>query len=197
VAGNDRAYVYEDPTVVSRMLVGVALVDVAIFLFYAWVSLDVAGPGPDPNAGLVSAAVMLFILASASALLGLIWVWAVSTNAHGFGRPMRWSRFAAVFWFLVPLVMWVLPYQALAEIWDVSQDGLPRRRSKWPLMVWWGLFCAAFFVTYVTLTTSQTPVEPYLQAARGLSLAATAAAFVPVVLSVRVMQVARHAAARA
>jgi hypothetical protein len=72
-------------------------------------------------------------------LLGLVsipfWILRSSNNAHVFKPQMRFSVFGALWWYVIPLANLLLPFRAMAEIWDVS-DLRGTRRSD-PILNWW------------------------------------------------------------
>jgi hypothetical protein len=84
----------------------------------------------------------------ATGVLTIIWTFRIAKNVRAFGRATTWSPLFAIFgWFLPPLVLYVIPFLVLRELWKASEptvvDGSDswRRASDNPVLwVWFALF---------------------------------------------------------
>ncbi|MGH1343032.1 MAG: DUF4328 domain-containing protein [Nannocystales bacterium] len=107
-------------------------------------------------------------------------------NARALGGPehgMTVSPGWTVGWFFIPFANWVRPYQAVREIWNVSE---PERSG--PVALWWGLWLTVSFGGRVVARISNT-AETWEEIARanwlnfvhsGVSIAAAVAVFLVV-----------------
>lgn len=92
---------------------------------------------------LVSVAVLL-----ATGVLTIIWMYRMAANVRAFGRATTWHPLFAVFgWLLPPLVLYVIPFLVLRELWKASAptevdggEGWKRERDNPVLWVWFVLF---------------------------------------------------------
>ena len=124
--------------------------------------------------------------------LTLVWTWRVSTNAHSFRPNMEMSRLGSIGWYVVPIFFLFKPYQAMAEIWRVSETEAKKgahRIVNW----WWGAFLLSNILGYMVLSPAGARLKPWL----GIS-SDVCGVFVSLFLMVMVtrlsrMQVAKHA----
>lgn len=102
----------------------------------------------------------------AAGIVTVIWMFRMAKNIRAVGRSTTWSPLFAIFgWFLPPLVLYVIPFLMLREIWKASEPGASDGSDGWrktrdnPLLVVWfvafGLLPAVLFVAEVSsLATS-------------------------------------------
>jgi len=87
----------------------------------------------------------------ATGILTMIWMYRLATNLRNLGRRTTWNPLFAVFgWFLPPLVLYIIPFLMLRELWmasdhtaDADSEGPTgwRRSGENPaLWVWFALF---------------------------------------------------------
>lgn len=102
--------------------------------------------------------ILAYSLLSLVSLLGplvlVFWTLEVSKNAHALkGRPLHNSPlFAALWWYLIPLVSLFKPIEAMSEIWDTSAPNQERRKAqRFVLKIWWGSVLVASAGAYLTL----------------------------------------------
>ena len=83
----------------------------------------------------------------ATGILTMIWMYRVATNLRSLGRRTTWNPLFAVFgWFLPPLVLYIIPFLMLRELWKASDpeavgDERWRKSGENPaLWVWFALF---------------------------------------------------------
>lgn len=84
----------------------------------------------------------------AIAVLTMIWMFRMASNARLLGRSTFWHPSWAVFgWFLPPFVLYVIPFLMLRELWKASSSEHPAGGDDWrsaggspALWVWFVLF---------------------------------------------------------
>ena len=84
----------------------------------------------------------------ATGVLSIIWAFRIAQNVRSFGRATTWSPLFAIFgWFLPPLVLYVIPFLVLRELWKASEptgvdgsDAWKRTPDNPVLWVWFVLF---------------------------------------------------------
>ena len=84
----------------------------------------------------------------ATGVLTIIWAFRIARNVRAFGRATTWSPLFAIFgWFLPPLVLYVVPFLVLRELWKASEpttvdetDSWKRTQDNPVLWVWFVLF---------------------------------------------------------
>lgn len=96
----------------------------------------------------MSAVQMLTSVATlACGVLTIIWMFRIASNVRAYGRLTTWSPLFAIFgWFLPPMVLYVIPFLMLRELWKASDavlDGTAnwKRNPDSPLLwAWFVLF---------------------------------------------------------
>jgi len=97
----------------------------------------------------------------AAGVITVIWMFRIAKNVRAVGRATTWSPLFAIFgWFLPPLVLYVIPFLMLRELWKASEPGVVDGTDTWrrtrdnPLLVVWfvafGLLPAVLFVAEVS-----------------------------------------------
>ncbi len=84
----------------------------------------------------------------ATGVLTIMWAFRIANNVRAFGRATTWSPLFAIFgWFLPPMVLYVIPFLVLRELWKASDptslDGTDRwkKQSDNPVLwVWFVIF---------------------------------------------------------
>lgn len=81
----------------------------------------------------------------ACGVLTIIWAYRIATNVRAFGRATTWSPLFAIFgWFLPPMVLYVIPFLVLRELWKASDptsvDGTDRWKQQADNRVLWAWF---------------------------------------------------------
>jgi hypothetical protein len=113
-----------------------------------------------------------------TAIAFLKWTHRACLNARGFGaHDMSFTPGWSVGWYFVPFLNLVRPYQAMKEIWQVSQDP-----QNWQLQQvspilgwWWGLWITSNIAGQITMRSSMgAETIEQLQASTVISIAANA-----------------------
>ncbi len=84
----------------------------------------------------------------ATGVLTIVWMFRIASNVRAFGRATTWSPLFAIFgWFLPPLVLYVIPFLVLRELWKASEPTVVDGTDSWKrtpdnpvLWVWFVLF---------------------------------------------------------
>lgn len=84
----------------------------------------------------------------ATGVLTIIWMFRMAGNVRSYGRMTTWSPLFAIFgWFLPPMVLYVIPFLVLRELWKASEpttvdgtDGWKRAEDTPLLWAWFVLF---------------------------------------------------------
>lgn len=84
----------------------------------------------------------------AAGVLTIIWAYRIATNVRAFGRVTTWSPLFAIFgWFLPPMVLYVIPFLVLRELWKASAPTAVDGTDRWKrepdspvLWAWFALF---------------------------------------------------------
>lgn len=96
----------------------------------------------------------------ATGVLTIVWAYRIARNVRAFGRVTTWSPLFAVFgWFLPPLVLYIVPFLVLRELWKASEpaavDGTdswkhtPDNPVLWAWFVLFGLIPALLFAVQI------------------------------------------------
>ena len=96
----------------------------------------------------------------ATGVFTIVWAFRVAQNVRAFGRATTWSPLFAIFgWFLPPLVLYVIPFLVLRELWKASEptavDGTdswkrsPDNRVLWVWFLLFGLVPAVLFAVQI------------------------------------------------
>jgi hypothetical protein len=84
----------------------------------------------------------------ATGVLTIVWMFRIAQNVRAFGRATTWSPLFAIFgWFLPPLVLYVIPFLVLRELWKASEPTAVDGTDSWKrspdtpvLWLWFVLF---------------------------------------------------------
>jgi hypothetical protein len=84
----------------------------------------------------------------ATGVLTIIWMYRIAKNVRAYGRQTTWSPLFAVFgWFLPPMVLYIIPFLMLRELWKASDSTVVDDSDSWrksgdnPLLwAWFVLF---------------------------------------------------------
>jgi hypothetical protein len=84
----------------------------------------------------------------AAGVLTIIWSFRIANNVRAFGRATTWSPLFAIFgWFLPPMVLYVIPFLVLRELWKASDptgldgtDSWKKQKDNPLLWVWFVVF---------------------------------------------------------
>lgn len=143
------------PIVVSTVIVAIGTV-VAAFLS-AGITTDAAeflagsisqDEFEDALVPLNSIQLMVSVATLATGVLTIVWMFRIAQNVRAFARATTWSPLFAIFgWFLPPLVLYVIPFLVLRELWKASDPSVPPGNDGWkrspdnPLLwAWFVLF---------------------------------------------------------
>ncbi len=97
----------------------------------------------------------------ATGVLTIVWMFRIADNVRAFGRATTWSPLFAIFgWFLPPLVLYVIPFLVLRELWKASEPTERRRRQTvgrqssdnpvlWAWFVLFGIVPAVLFAVQI------------------------------------------------
>ena len=114
----------------------------------------------DAIAPLNSVQLLVSVATLATGVLTIIWMFRIAGNVRAFGRATTWSPLFAIFgWFLPPLVLYIVPFLVLRELWKASEptgvdetDGWKRTPDNPVLWVWFvvfGLIPAVLFAVQI------------------------------------------------
>jgi hypothetical protein len=84
----------------------------------------------------------------AAGVVTIIWMYRMAKNVRAFGRATTWSPLFAIFgWFLPPMVLYIIPFLMLRELWKASDASITERSDSWKksgenvvLWVWFAMF---------------------------------------------------------
>ena len=84
----------------------------------------------------------------ATGVITIIWMYRIARNVRAFARQTTWSPLFAIFgWFLPPMVLYIIPFLMLRELWKASDSTIVDDSDTWkksgenPLLwAWLGLF---------------------------------------------------------
>ena len=142
------------PIVVSVSIVAIGT------LIAAFLSAGVATDAADFLAGsleesefedalvpLNSVQLLVSVATLATGVLTIVWMFRIANNVRAFGRATTWSPLFAIFgWFLPPLILYVIPFLVLRELWKASEPTVVDGTDDWkrspdnPLLWVWGNF---------------------------------------------------------
>jgi hypothetical protein len=155
------------PIVVSTMIVAIGT------LVAAFLSAGITTDAADFLAGSIeqsefedalipvnSVQLLVTVATLATGVLSIIWMFRIAKNVRAFGRATTWSPLFAIFgWFLPPLVLYVIPFLVLRELWKASEptgvDGTNswKRSADHPILWAWfvlfGVIPAALFAVQI------------------------------------------------
>jgi len=155
------------PIVVSTTIVAIGT------LISAFLSVGVATDAADFLAGsteqsefedalvpLNSVQLLVSVATLATGILTIIWMFRIANNVRAFGRATTWSPLFAIFgWFLPPLILYIIPFLVLRELWKASEptavDGTdnwkrtPDNPLLWAWLVLFGLLPAVLFAIQI------------------------------------------------
>ncbi len=164
-AGQTAAHPYGSPRSRANWAMGLLAVSCVIYAVWLVIDLTLLGPvsqsvPPAELAGALDAsnwvgvlAVLVFI---PTAALFLTWIHRAGSNLQPLGtHGQRFSPGWAVGWWFIPIMNFLRPYQALAEIWR-STGGWPVAPVTW----WWILWLAANSVGIFSLVYEGTLFDP-------------------------------------
>ncbi len=175
------------PIVVSTVIVALGTL-VATFL-----SVGVATDAADFLAGSIdqsefedalvplnSIQLLVSVATLATGVLTIIWMFRIANNVRAFGRATTWAPLFAIFgWFLPPLILYVIPFLVLRELWKASEptgvDGTdnwkqtPDNPLLWAWLVLFGLVPAVLFAVQIgSFATGGVPTGDIESVAEGL-----------------------------
>ena len=87
----------------------------------------------------------------------LKWIYRANANCHGFGvRNMEFSPGWSIGWYFVPIANLWKPYQAMKELWNVSQNPIDWKNGKGDPLIgwWWALWLISNVLGQIVIRTS-------------------------------------------
>jgi hypothetical protein len=148
MADEQKVYVFKNLARLTRVTIWaiyVLCVIEGVSLLLSLVGVrDLQNAAAENSANLAQSVVLLvdFLVLAVTGILTLVWIYRANSNAHALTvQPMEFSPGWAVGWNFVPVAALWKPFQAVREIWEVSQspgaetDGTPAI-LRW----WWGLW---------------------------------------------------------
>ena len=143
------------PIVVSTAIVAVGTL-IAAFLSAvsprtqptSWPAASSESEFEDALVPLNSVQLLVSVATLATGVLTIIWMFRIANNVRAFGRATTWSPLFAIFgWFLPPLILYIIPFLVLRELWKASEPTVVDGTDSWkrtpdnPLLwVWFVLF---------------------------------------------------------
>ena len=84
----------------------------------------------------------------ATAVITIIWMYRIARNVRAYGRQTTWSPLFAIFgWFLPPMVLYIIPFLMMRELWKASDSTVVDDSDTWRksgenpvLWAWFALF---------------------------------------------------------
>ena len=143
------------PIVISTVVVALGT------LVSAFLSAGLANDAADFLAGSISRSefedaivpvnsvqLLVSVATLATGVLTIIWAFRIASNVRAFGRATTWSPLFAIFgWFLPPLVLYIIPFLVLRELWKASEPTVVDGTDSWKktadnpvLWVWFVVF---------------------------------------------------------
>jgi hypothetical protein len=113
------------------------------------------------------AAIVLFLVTIAIAVLFIIWMWRAANNNDALGRrnPRLSDGWAIGGWF-IPLANFVLPVLIMQDLWRGSDASVPREHPDWRraagsglIGAWWGLLVASVVGRFVSRASANAAGE--------------------------------------
>ena len=146
---------FRDPAIITRLtqaalwvhaVLGVATLGALLYERYLW-NLELSGAGFSDEQADLGATFLSYTLELLpatfliSGILSLVFIYQANRNARRLGADLDTSAAWAVGSFFVPFVNLWVPYQALKEIWQASEDPKNWRRMDGPgiLPIWFSL----------------------------------------------------------
>lgn len=109
-------------------------------------------------------------LMAVTAVLVIVWLWRVRTNADGIAEfPYNWGRPWVIAGWAVPILNLWVPRSIVAGVWQVSA---PAGALAWPVNVWWAAWLGYLFGSRVADLDSdgfQGAVFPFVAASGALA----------------------------
>jgi DNA-binding response OmpR family regulator len=144
---------------------------------------ELAGSG----ARQMSIAVALLAAYGATALTFLAWLHGAQLKTRAIaGRRLRYSSGWAIASFFVPIANVIVPYQVMAEIWNVASGKGPGR-SRLLVDLWWAAWLTFFAANIATSFTTDRPTLAQLGSLARLNLIADLLGIVAAILAVAVV----------
>ena len=99
------------------------------------------------------------VLGLAAGIVTMIWIFRMSNNVRAFGRTTTWAPVFAIFGWVLPPLLYVIPLLMLLELWKASNPESPAGTDTWkstpnnPLLFVWFLVYSLvpLIVTAVTI----------------------------------------------
>jgi hypothetical protein len=167
-----QAYAYtKDPKSLNKLLVfmlwvSLAMEIVALLGDFSQLSLlsreftDVEADANDSRQMMIGGIYLLVFIVTG--IVFLKWIHRANVNARGFGaRGMTHTPGWAVGWFFIPIFSLFRPYQAMKELWKVSQDPTDwqTREGGALLSGWWALWIISNILGQVTMRMNPDTIE--------------------------------------
>ena len=87
-----------------------------------------------------------------TAVAFLKWIYRANSNCHGFGvQGMKFTPGWSIGYYFIPILNFFKPYQAMREIWNVSEhpDDWQNKKGSALLGWWWALWLLSNFVSQI------------------------------------------------
>lgn len=100
----------------------------------------------DAIVALSSVGLLASLATLAAGIVTIIWMYRIATNVRTFGRRTTWNPLFTIFgWFLPPLVLYVIPFLVLRELWkasdaDAGDDDWRSTGDTVLLWIWFAVF---------------------------------------------------------
>ena len=167
-----KTYAYtKDPKSLNKLLVfmlwvSLAMEIVALLGDFSQLSLlsrdftDVEAEANDSRQMMIGGIYLLVFIVTG--IVFLKWIHRANVNARGFGaQGMTHTPGWAVGWFFIPIFSLFRPYQAMKELWKVSQDPTDwqTREGGALLSGWWTLWIISNILGQVTMRMNADTIE--------------------------------------
>ena len=116
----------------------------------------------DSYGGVAALQIVQGVITLAAAVCTIIWLYRLASNVRTFGRQTTWAPIWAVFGWVLPPVLVIIPLLMLREVWKASDPEVPAGNPNWKsgaenpmLFVWFVLYgIVPAVITAITLNSA-------------------------------------------
>ncbi len=194
-----KTYSWADPRSLTRFALAILALDLlydvwGLVMTLIWGRQLDYKTTPLPELSPIQAMAFLHDLAGLITLLGavvlLLWILRASKNAHALKRrPLENSpMFAALWWYLIPIMSLFKPVESISEIWDASAPShAAAKPGRAAIVIWWGGVIA------YAMTAFAAGIGPVLVELNQVASIVRCVAFAYIVRRICAMQLEKHA----
>ena len=145
-------YQYRDLSRLTAIAAGLVLLHLGVRTLYVVAAIFTGSAGA-PEATLTNITALVQLVAYVACVVAVgRWIYCASVNAHSTGEAMAISPGWAVGWYFIPFANLIKPFQAMREMWDVSNGGGGSYGDQAPsiLRLWWGSWIVGNILDYAS-----------------------------------------------